>query len=142
MATRIPSPGKWSILECVEHVAISEDRLFSFLHEAKDAGVPQLNRPLETMIREHGADRNRRVESPADVLPAARFSTVSEALQHFLESRKHTILFVQANREDLRAKVVAHPLFGVVTGYEILLLAATHPLRHAKQIEEIKSLLA
>jgi hypothetical protein len=28
IARRSPGPGKWSILECVEHVAVAEDFLF------------------------------------------------------------------------------------------------------------------
>jgi len=38
-----PGPGRWSALECAEHVAVSEDFLFSQLIEARPAGVPLVN---------------------------------------------------------------------------------------------------
>jgi hypothetical protein len=33
--------------------------------------------------------------------------------------------------------MATHPLLGPANGYEILLLMAVHPHRHAKQIDEI-----
>jgi hypothetical protein len=38
----IPAPGKWSILECVEHLAVSEDYLFSQITVAQHSDTPRL----------------------------------------------------------------------------------------------------
>jgi hypothetical protein len=37
--------------------------------------------------------------------------------------------------------MTTHPLIPVVNCYEMLLMMAAHPLRHAKQIEEIRAAL-
>jgi hypothetical protein len=37
LALRVPGPGKWSILECVEHLALSEAYLFSGIQAAQVA---------------------------------------------------------------------------------------------------------
>lgn len=59
--------------------------------------------------------------------------------EHFLASRESTIQFAANCTEDLRSKLTTHPLLGTVNCYETLLLMAAHPLRHAKQIQEIKA---
>ncbi len=135
-ATR-PGPGRWSALECAEHVAVSEDFLFSQLIEARPAGVPVVNHQREAGILARGADRTRPGVSPEVVRPTGRFATLSDALRHFLQSRAETVRFVETCAEDLRARSTTHPLLGPVNGYEILLLMAVHPHRHAKQLDEI-----
>ncbi len=56
--------------------------------------------------------------------------------------RERTVRLAGNCEEDLRLKTTSHPLVGPVNCYEILLLIAVHPQRHAKQIEEIKAGLA
>jgi hypothetical protein len=34
---------------------------------------------------------------------------------------------------------VTHPIVGILNGYELLLMIAIHPLRHAQQIDEVRS---
>jgi uncharacterized damage-inducible protein DinB len=142
LAVRVPAPGKWSILQCVEHVAVVEDYLFGLILASKQAETPVINAQRELLIASRGADRTNRRESPEGALPTGRFSTLSEAVQHLLASRARTIQFVQTNNEDLRARIATHPLMGPVNCQELLLLMAVHPVRHAKQIDEIKAAAA
>jgi len=137
LAARSPAPGRWSALECAEHVAVSEDFLFSLLIEARPAGVPVVNPQREAGILARGADRTHPGVSPEVVRPTGRFSTLADALRHFLQSRAETIQFVETCAEDLRSRLTTHPLLGPVNGYETLLLMAVHPHRHARQIDEI-----
>jgi uncharacterized damage-inducible protein DinB len=139
LAARVPGLGKWSILQCVEHVAVSEGYLLSQILASQHADSPMINEQREALISARGADRTRRIESPEEARPAERFSTLSQAVQHFLASRERTIQFVKANEEDLRSMITSHPLFGSVNCCEVLLLMAVHPARHATQIEEIKT---
>jgi len=62
-------------------------------------------------------------------------------LQGFLAARERTIRFVENCNEDLRAQSTTHPILGTVNCYEVLLMIAVHPHRHAKQIAEIKAAL-
>jgi len=139
VAARIPPPGKWSILECVEHLAVSEDYLFSQITASHPSAVPMVNEKREALIVARGLDRTRTVSSPEVGRPTGRFYTLAEAVQSFLANRERTIRFVQNCGEDLRSKLTSHPIIGSVNCYETLLMIAVHPHRHAKQIEEIKA---
>jgi DinB superfamily len=52
-AVRLPSPGKWSVLECVEHLAASKDYLFV---ASNPTHGPMVNRSRESVILERGLD--------------------------------------------------------------------------------------
>src|SRR5262245_25052098 len=59
-----PSAEKWSVLECVEHVAIAEEYMRNQMLTATQAEEPVLNVRREGAILERGADRSRRIQSP------------------------------------------------------------------------------
>lgn len=141
VAARTPAPGKWSVLECVEHLAISEDYLFSQITASHYSHAAMANKDREALILSRGLDRTRTVQSPEAVRPTGRFSTLREAVQHFLASRERTTRFVENCGEDLRSRLTSHPISGTVNCYETLLMIAVHPHRHSKQIEEIKAAL-
>jgi hypothetical protein len=139
-AARLPGPGKWSILGCVEHMATSEDYLFSHIVSAAPAAEPLLNAEREARMLARGTDRSRRIESPAEGHPTGRFATLAAARDGFLLSRQRTVEFVKACQQDLRAQTTWHPILGTANSHEMLLSIAVHSLRHVKQIEEIKAL--
>lgn len=138
-ALRVPAPGKWTILGCVEHLAVAEDYLFSQIGAATASRTPAIPIEREAVIVERAVDRTVRFESPEEGRPTGRFSTLSAAIGHFLASREQTVHFVETNKEDLRLKMTTHPLIGPANCQEVLLTIAMHPQRHAQQIEEIKS---
>jgi hypothetical protein len=138
VAHRAPGPGRWSILECVEHVAVAEEYMAAQIVAAKSSAAPLINKQRETAIQERGLDRTNRRESPDVARPKARFTTAQDAMQHFLACREKTIHFVENCNDDPRALLAEHPTLGQVNCYEMLLLMAVHPARHASQIEEIK----
>jgi uncharacterized damage-inducible protein DinB len=138
-ASRNPSPEKWSILQCVEHLAIVEDNLLSRITAAQPSDAPPMDPRRETLIVARALDRTRPRQAPEVALPTGRFPTLSAALQHFLAGRERTLRFVEQCTDDLRRRRTTHPVIGEVTCHEVLLLIATHPLRHVQQIEEIKA---
>jgi hypothetical protein len=142
MASRIPGAGRWSILGCVEHVAVSEDYLFAQIGKAASSETPLINLQREARMLARGTDRSRRIESPPEGHPTGAFPTLAAAVEHFLESRERTMEFVRANREDLRSKMTWHPILKAANCHEMLLSIGVHCLRHVKQIEEIKAELA
>jgi hypothetical protein len=74
-------------------------------------------------------------------IPSGRFATVDQAARAFVVSRERTLRFVQSCDDDLRAKVTQHPVIGAANCYEMLLMMAAHPYRHAVQIAEIRDAL-
>lgn len=141
VAARAPAPGKWSIVQCVEHLAISEDGMFTQTLTAQPVEAAMVNEKRENAILSRGLDRTRSVPAPEIAKPAGRHSTLDAALRHFLATHERTRRYVETYDGDLRRQLTSHPLVGVVNCYENLLMIAMHPLRHAQQIEECKLLL-
>jgi hypothetical protein len=139
VSDRSPGPGRWTALQCVEHVAIAEEHMLSQNTSAALAAEPVVNAARELLIRSRGARRERRVEAPEAAHPRGRFRSIEEAVKHFLRRTK-TIEFVNRS-EDLRAMSTSHPVLGPLNCYEMVLLMAVHPQRHAKQIDEIVSIV-
>ena len=80
LAAKRPGPECWSALECVEHVAVSEDFLLSRIIQAEHADAPLINKPREAGILARGADRTRPAVSPEAVRPTGRFANLSDAV--------------------------------------------------------------
>jgi hypothetical protein len=137
----VPGPGKWSMLECVEHLAVSEEYLLGQIAAARRAEAAVSNPEREARFVAVGLDRRRAFASPEAGRPAGRFRSMPDALRHFLATRQRTIELVESCAEDLRLKLTSHPIAGTVNCHEILLMIAVHPRRHAKQIESIKAAL-
>jgi hypothetical protein len=136
LSARRPGPGRWSVLECVEHVAIAEEYMLGQAVSSKPANRPMVNTARENAIRKRGTDRSNRIEAPDVALPRGRFSRLEDARDHFVSTRSRTIEFVEGCRDKLRERIASHPLIGEVNCYELLLIMASHPHRHARQIHE------
>lgn len=139
-AARRPGEGQWSVLECLEHVAMAEEFLLSQTLLSQPCGT-RIDPSREARIRERGADGTRRVSAPEGSVPSGECAGIEAAIARFLAARERTIEFVENCTDDLRARVTTHPVIGEVNCYENLLMVALHPQRHAKQIEEIRAAL-
>lgn len=141
-ARRIPATGGWSILGCVEHVAISEAYLLTRLQQAQAAAQSLENRARETRFLERATNRSRRIDAPPLSHPTGRYATVQEAFAAFDSARTQVVRFVENFDDDLRSWSTDHPMIqGPVNCFEILLMIAAHPGRHARQIVEIRQAL-
>ena len=139
-AHRKPNAGSWSVLECMEHIAIAEEYMFGLITSASMIEHPLVNKGREALIRKRGSDRSRKVEAPDIAKPGGRFCSLNDATQHFLASRRRTVEFVETCNTDLRAMLTTHPVAGQVNCYEMLLIISAHPIRHAGQIVELRNL--
>lgn len=139
LAARKPAPDRWSVLDCVEHVAVVEQHLLGRLEAAAPAAGPVGTLQREARIMERAGDRSRPVPAPEMAHPRGRFASVSEALAHFEAARARTVRFVAECGIDLRGQATTHPLIGAVNAQETVLMMALHPVRHAKQIAEIRA---
>jgi hypothetical protein len=134
-----PAPERWSALECAEHVAIVEKRMFNRLtaevmpRVGGSAGVGR-----EQTILDSGADRSRKFQAPPAASPSGTFTTIEEAVEAFRMRRFETMRWVENCREELRAMQTNHPAFGEITAQECLALLIIHPARHALQVHELR----
>lgn len=136
-----PEHGRWSILDCVEHVAVTEALMFDLIAnrftpaEAVSAG-------REDRFLFHSTNRARKFTAPEAMHPRSRYASLSAALEGFLEQRKQTMQYVETCDSDLRDRKTMHPVAGEITCRECLALLIGHPMRHLQQIREVKSELA
>jgi hypothetical protein len=136
-----PEPGRWSVFEIVEHVAVAENGMFRLLQSATPVENSLEDRVKEARITAGLGNRAARGQAPERARPAGRFADVPEALAKFMVAREQTIRFAGGTETDLFRVTAVHPLFAAVNGYELLLIMAGHVRRHADQITEIRERL-
>jgi uncharacterized damage-inducible protein DinB len=142
MAVRKPASGGWSILECVEHVLVTEQYLLTRLQAATISDQPFEKWRREAKIAALAVDRTRRIEAPEQAHPHGRFKTLAEALAAFDATRAEVVRWVENCSHNLRCMLTDHALIeGPVTCAEMLIMIAAHPARHAKQIATVRSQL-
>ena len=132
------TPERWSIAECVEHVAVVERRMLAMIRKH----FTLLDAPLDTREREAkllhvGSKRTRRIEAPPAAQPTG-MKPLRAALEEFNQARSASLDYISETTDDLRARTVEHPVAGTITAQECLMLLATHPARHAEQIREMR----
>jgi hypothetical protein len=136
-----PDPERWSVLDCVEHVATVEERFLGWLEAAEKLDAPRVDKEKEWGLMARVPDRSVRVKAPDAVAPAGRFQTLAEALDRFNAGRARSIRFAEDRCDDLYCLAAAHPRFGPVNGVELLIITAGHSRRHAEQIRETRAAL-
>jgi hypothetical protein len=127
--------GRWSVLQCMEHVVNAEEGMLRLWQKMAQPG--SADRSQDELVRGEAADRSRPRQAPERVVPQGRIKSVAEARERFVKARATTIATVeQMPLEDLRGKVVPHPLAEFVDGYQLFHIMALHTERHAQQIDE------
>lgn len=138
-ASAKPDPDRWSILEIVEHLAVSEEHLLDRLRHAWPSPVSTADPAREARLESLALNRERRIDAPEPVLPTGARANLDEALGRFRAVRAQTLQFIRDFPGDLRSTLVQHPLIPrPLNCYEMLLLMALHPIRHAAQITDLR----
>ncbi|MBK5291763.1 MAG: DinB family protein [Acidobacteriia bacterium] len=138
------SPEKWSIAECAEHIAVSEDALRSLVSD-RVMKIPATPGKIEERKQKDAAvihgiiDRSQKFKAPESLTPTRRFATLDAAVAHFNTSRKTTTEYAASTQDDLRAHSAPHPALKELDGYQWLLLLSGHTERHTLQILEVKA---
>ena len=138
-----PAPGRWSVGEVVEHLALAESFLFDL--QQKTIGGPEApadqraaTRGKDETIMTGVPDRTKKAQAPEPLQPGARLGSRAEVLAAFKERRAKTIAYASTTKDDLRSRVSDSPL-GPVDAYQWLLFAAAHSERHLAQLLEVKA---
>ena len=142
-ATYKPDINRWSIVQCVEHIALVEKGIF----RAVVAGMTVSPNPekrsdirlLDIDVIKSVRSRAMALPSPAPFVPTGRFPDLDTALKAFDEQRAAAINFVQTVQDDLRTHYFEHFVLGTLDVYQAVLLMASHVERHRKQIDEVKA---
>jgi hypothetical protein len=137
-----PSPNKWTIAECIEHVTLAEMEFPKILaNEMQKPAHPELRNKIKILdeaIQPKMTDRSWKAKSPEIFKPANKNFIAKETISLFNNQRKETIAYVEVTKDDLRNHFWKHPLTGTIDLYQTLLLMSAHLERHTEQIEQIK----
>jgi hypothetical protein len=138
-----PSPDRWSIGECAEHITAAEVPLPKLYKSSIAVEPPAQERPQirnkDDYVRRVLRDRSGHQEAPERLRPKGRFPTSEETVRTFRERREANLDFVWTTSEALRNWFAPHPFAGLIDGYQWILFLAAHTDRHCEQIEEIKA---
>ena len=139
-----PAPEVWSVAEAAEHITVSEETLLGLVTEKimKSPAQPEKRpevRGKDNLILERMVDRSRKAQAPEFLRPTHRWATQQELVDHFKASRDHTVAYIDHTEEALRDHFFEHPAFGLLDGYQWVLLISAHSRRHTMQIEEVKA---
>tara|TARA_R110002033_G_scaffold99500_1_gene147934 strand:- start:91 stop:696 length:606 start_codon:yes stop_codon:yes gene_type:complete len=130
----------WSIAECAEHIAISENMIFGMLQgtltteadPSKRQEVKVSDEQLIAMIE----DRSNKVKTSEPFEPSGKYGSFEETVEEFKSKRKEHIDYVKSTQDDLRNRYQQLP-FGTIDAYQILLFMSGHTERHITQMEEV-----
>ena len=138
-----PSPERWTILEYVEHLAVSEVGLITLIKKS-------LEEPPHTESEEERKAREQKIRAtpiprgvnhaPENFKPVARFASLGEAVAAFLAARERTVAYAQSTTDDLRKHFAPHPVLGQMDGYQWLCGNARHAETHAGHVVEIRGM--
>jgi hypothetical protein len=137
-----PDQNAWSVAECVEHIAISENNLFGFCQMAlQQPADPSKRRELkmtDDAIIKMISDRTSKFKTQESFEPTGKFGSFESTLTEFKTKRDNNIKYVGSTKDDLRNHYVDFP-FGKMDTYQTILFMAAHTRRHTAQIEELMS---
>jgi hypothetical protein len=132
--------ASWSVAECVEHIAISENNIFGFaqmgLKEAADPSKRAEVKMTDDAIVKMIADRSTKVKTQEAFKPTGKFGSFDGTLTEFNTKRDNSINFIKTTSDDLRNHYNDFP-FGKIDTYQTILFMAAHSRRHTDQIDEV-----
>lgn len=143
-----PAPERWSVLEIVEHLVLTEPFLFD-LASKRMMSIPQ-KPELEARSAEQLAaedkkmfegylDRSNKAQAIEPARPTGRFPDGAAAYEAFEKMRARTIDYVKTTDGDLRSHGM--PMMGGVMAdaYQMIMMLAAHTERHLLQLQEVRA---
>lgn len=138
-----PAADKWSVEDCIKHIAATESALFQMVEgQLKQEANPDKRTEIkwsDEQVMKFIEDRTEKRKTFPQFEPQnITFKTSEEALKSFKENRAKLVEFVNTTKEDLRNHVAALP-FGSLDCYQMILFIGAHGNRHTLQMQEIKA---
>lgn len=125
-----PAPDRWSVGEIAEHIALSENMIYSLITDeiiknpadpAKQAAPPV----TDAYVHEEDLDRSHKFKAPEYLIPTHRWKDKEELSAAFLKSRDRSIAYLQTTREDLRVHFQSSPI-GTLDAFQWFLFMSSH----------------
>ncbi|NCI47007.1 DinB family protein [Sediminibacterium soli] len=138
-----PAPDKWSVEDCMKHIAITEQMLWGMVEQGlKSPATPEKRADVkmtDDQVIKVLEDRTNKVKTSAPMEPLnTPYKSMSEAWESFSKSRDKLIEYVNNTNDDLRNHVNALP-FASFDSFQMLLFIGAHSNRHMQQMNEVKA---
>ena len=138
-----PAPDRWSIAECVKHIAVTDMALWQMISGAlKQAPNPEKRSDIKAtdeQVVQGTESRAQKIKTAPMLEPQnTSYKSTPAALASFFDGRKKLVEFIGTTNDDMRSYVLTMP-FGSFDSYQMVLLIAAHSNRHTQQIEEVKA---
>ncbi len=135
-----PAADRWTVAECVEHIATVEARVLVAIQKALEAGPDSSKRSVmegkDDALVAGVVARVARFKAPEPLVPTGRWPD-EQLLKEFEGTRQQTRAFAASTTADLRRHFYKHPALGDLDLYQWMLLIAGHCDRHRVQSEEV-----
>ena len=136
------APDRWSVKECVYHIAASEKMLWGMFENAMKA-APNPEKRTEIKVKDEELvmmvkDRSKKNQAPEPIQPKnTGYKNLEGALADFKDTRTAHIRYMRTSTEDMRNRVVQ---LGTnwMDCYQLYLLIGAHSQRHTMQLNEVK----
>ena len=138
-----PGSDRWSIEDCLKHIAITEQMLWGMVEGGlKAPATPE--RRVDVKMKDEDViknieNRTTKVKTFTPMEPVnTPYKSAKEALESFSKNRDKLIEYVNSTQDDLRNHMNQLPV-GMFDSYQMILFIGAHSNRHMQQIEEVKT---
>lgn len=136
-----PSPEKWSVSQCVEHIITTENMIFGMLKTYMEKPAnPERKKDVmhsDDDIIGFMTDRTEKHKAPEILQGKDKYNDPKVALKDLESQRKELIDFIKnTDINELRNHINDSPA-GATDAYQSLLFIAGHTARHTLQIDEV-----
>jgi hypothetical protein len=137
-------PDRWSIAECAEHIAVSEEYIWGVAMKLvagppADPAMIEKTKGKDEMLVKMVPDRSTKFQAPEPIRPKKMLTDPMEYVNKFKTLRDEHIHYIDTTQDSLRDKVAPHPAAGPLDAYQWILLMTGHTERHVMQILEVKA---
>jgi hypothetical protein len=137
------SPDKWSVKECMYHIAASEKLIYMMYDKSmKEPANPEKRKEIKVTDEQFVKmmeDRSSKFKTSAALEPPnTGYNSINEATEDFRKTRMEHIRHLKTSTEDMRNHVIQMP-FGSIDCYQLNLMLGAHANRHTQQINEVKA---
>jgi hypothetical protein len=138
-----PAPDKWSVEDCMKHIAITEQMLWGMVEQGlKSSATPEKRSEVkmtDDQVIKVLEDRSNKVKTYAPMEPLnTPYKSLSEAWGSFSKDRDKLIEYVNSTNDDLRNHITVMP-FATFDDYQMILFIGAHSNRHMQQMNEVKA---
>ena len=138
----LANDSSWSVGQCVEHIALSEDLIKEWMHGAfLQPATPERKSEEkytpETLIVIVTDRSQNRAKTGGPWLPEGNFPNTVAAIQAFVARRDSTIAYLTSTQDDLKTHFIEHPQWGTLDLYQGFIMLSAHCARHTLQLEEV-----